>query len=381
MTARRDVSVCAVLLAAGASLRMGENKLLIRFGGKTPIKMCLAAFDGCKTRFDRIVIAVSDDTRQVAEDCAAGRTDVIIVQGGAERGDSVYNALCALAGADVIAIHDAARCLVTPEIIDKSVSSALEHGSGIAGMYCRDTLRMDGALLPRERVFVTQTPQTFDYALIRSAYETARQEGYSATDDCALYEHAGHMPAFVSGGLINQKLTGREDIPFFAAAGGHTMDIRVGYGEDTHRLAENRRLVIGGVEIPYRLGLLGHSDADVLVHSVMDALLGAAALGDIGRHFPPGDPAYKGISSLLLLARVRSLLEAAGFALGNIDATVVAQEPKLMEYIPAMQKNIAETMGMEAARVSVKATTPEHTGPEGALECITARCVCALIVE
>ena len=177
------------------------------------------------------------------------------------------------------------------------------------------------------------------------------------------------------GGVINQKLTTEEDIELFQKL---TARERIGYGEDTHRLTEGRRLVIGGVEIPYRLGLMGHSDADVLIHAVIDALLGAAAMGDIGRLFPDSSPEYKDIDSLILLKRAWQMVRGAGYEVCSVDATVIAQEPKLAPYIDNMRSNIADAMGCDVGIVSAKATTPEHTGPEGNLECITARSVCMI---
>ena len=154
--------------------------------------------------------------------------------------------------------------------------------------------------------------------------------------------------------------------------------MRIGMGYDVHRLVENRKLIIGGVEIPYEKGLLGHSDADVLLHAVMDALLGAAALGDIGKHFPDTDPAYKGISSLKLLEHVGDLLEKEGYTVGNIDATIIAQKPKMAPHIPAMRANVARVLGIEENQINIKATTEEHLGFTGREEGISAQAVCLL---
>ena len=154
--------------------------------------------------------------------------------------------------------------------------------------------------------------------------------------------------------------------------------MRVGIGYDVHRLVEGRRLILGGVEIPHSLGLLGHSDADVLLHAIMDALLGAAALGDIGQHFPDTDPAYEGADSLRLLAHVQELLQQEGYAVGNIDATIIAQKPKLMPHIQKMRENIAEAMRLTLGQVSVKATTEERLGFTGREEGISAQAVCTL---
>ena len=155
--------------------------------------------------------------------------------------------------------------------------------------------------------------------------------------------------------------------------------MRIGHGYDVHRFKKGRKLILGGVEIPYEMGLDGHSDADVLLHAVMDALLGAAALGDIGKHFPDTDPQYKGISSLKLLAHVGNLLKEHGYQVGNIDSTVAAQRPKLAPYIPQMRQNIADTLGISLDQVSVKATTTEHLGFEGRMEGISAQAIALLV--
>lgn len=155
--------------------------------------------------------------------------------------------------------------------------------------------------------------------------------------------------------------------------------MRIGHGYDVHRLTAGRKLVMGGVEIPYAMGLDGHSDADVLLHAIMDALLGAAAMGDIGRHFPDSDPQYRGISSLLLVQHVMQLLEEAGYRVGNVDATIVAQKPKMAAYLPEMVCKIASALHVEPGRINVKATTEEHLGFTGREEGIAAHAVCLLL--
>ena len=156
------------------------------------------------------------------------------------------------------------------------------------------------------------------------------------------------------------------------------MNFKIGHGYDLHRLVEGRALILGGVDIPYEKGLLGHSDADVLVHALMDALLGAVALGDIGKHFPDSDPKYKGISSILLLSEVKKIIEKEGFSLSNADVTVIAQKPKLLPYIYEMRKNIADTLECDISRISIKATTEEGLGATGTGEAIAAHAVCLL---
>ncbi|MCE5236135.1 MAG: 2-C-methyl-D-erythritol 2,4-cyclodiphosphate synthase [Clostridiaceae bacterium] len=372
------MNVACVLLAAGSSERMGENKLLFSFGGQTPLALCAEAFFSAERELYKMAVAVGPATRAQGESLRARYGErVVIVEGGATRAQSVYNALKELQGAQIVSIHDAARCLVSPMVIANSIKSAAACGSGVAGIPARDTVRLAGAgVIDRSRVTLAQTPQSFRYDRIMEAYERAVTEGFEATDDLALYERMGYTGVFTEGSILNQKLTYPSDMPMFEAALGAL--IRVGYGEDTHRLMENRALVLGGVEIPCKLGLMGHSDADALTHAVIDALLGAAALGDIGRHFPDTDESYKGISSLILLEHTAALLSRAGYRVANIDATVVAQEPRLAPYIGEMRTRIARALGVDTSLVSVKATTPEHLGPEGRLEGITARCICSI---
>lgn len=368
--------VQGVLLAAGASRRMGRDKLTLSLAGLTPLERSLNAL--CAAGIQRVVITVSESTRALAAKLSArSPVPICVVEGGATRQQSVLIALRKMPNARIAAIHDAARCLVSPGLIRLSVAAAREKGSGVVAVPVRDTLRRepDFAILPREGVWATQTPQTFHYDSILSAYEEAERDGFSATDDCAVYQYIGHTPHFIPGELMNQKLTYEEDLCLFEAM---CSTPRMGYGEDTHRLAQGRRLVLGGVEIPFHMGLFGHSDADALTHAIIDALLGAACLGDIGRMFPDTDPAYEGICSLRLLERAAGAVREKGYRITNIDATVVAQQPKLHPYLGKMQESLAASMEIAPDRVSVKATTPEELGPEGRTEGITVRCVALL---
>ena len=365
------MKIAAVILCAGSSRRMGRDKLIIELGGKTVLRRSVEAFIGAGIR--DIVLAFSEVTRPEAE-IIANEYGLRIVEGGATRGESVYNALKVL-DCDIVAIHDGARCLVTSEIILDSVASAAKFGSGVAAVPARDTMWKEGEILDRTDVMAAQTPQTFAFDKIFAAYKKAAEEGYEATDDCALYKRMWGEAHFSAGSIVNQKLTLESDMELFSAL---CAECRTGYGEDTHRLQEGRRLILGGVDVPFRLGLLGHSDADVLTHAVIDAMLGAAAMGDIGRLFPDSSAEYKDICSLILLERAWNKVRAAGYSVENMDATIIAQQPKLAPHIDAMRENIARVLGCAVDRISVKATTPEHTGPEGNLECISARCVCVL---
>lgn len=366
-----------ILLCAGSSARMGKDKLTLPLAGLTPIERSLNALYAAK--LDRIVAAVSEQTEDAARGAAKGcPIPVTILRGGASRQKSALLALRQAKGADVVVIHDAARCLVTPSLIRKSALAALQYGSGVAALPVRDTLRHRerGTTVDREGLIMMQTPQAFAFEQILHASEAAAREGYLATDDCMIYEHAGFKPHLITGDLMNQKLTYPEDVSFFEKA---LQRPRIGYGEDTHRLVEGRTLVLGGVKVPFSLGLLGHSDADALTHAIIDAMLGAAGLGDIGAHFPDSSEKYLDISSLVLLERARAKLEDAGYAVENIDATVIAQQPKLAPHIGAMREALARTLNLPVERINVKATTPEGVGPEGRLECITARCVASIL--
>ena len=369
------MKMAAVLLAAGSSSRMGMDKLTLKIGGESVLSRSFMALRAAG--ISDIVIVVSETTQKEAERLQ-GEYGARLAKGGATRGESVLNGLRAVGQADVVAIHDGARCLVSPQIIRASVDSAAAWGSGVAAVDVRDTIKnREGEDPDRSRLLAMQTPQSFDYQKILAAYEYAFAQGLEATDDCALYERMWGTPQFIPGSLLNQKLTCPEDLDFFRAV-LEKKRMRTGYGEDTHCLVSGRKLILGGVELAYEKGLEGHSDADVLTHAVIDALLGAAALGDIGRLFPDSDMAFKDICSLLLLRCAGKLVREKGYDIANVDVTVVAQEPKLAPHMEKMQSNLATALGLLPNQVSVKATTPEHTGPEGNLECITARSVCLL---
>lgn len=376
----KDTSV--ILLAAGASSRMGQPKLALPFGGRTALEHALLAFLQVEdSPVLEIILAVSPQTQDLAAGLAnqyGALLPIRVCMGGATRGDSVFQAL-QLARGDVVCIHDGARCLVSWSVIQASIQAARAQGSGVAAIPCRDTLwQADGAAtLPREGFCAAQTPQSFSRARLVAAYEDAQKAGVAATDDAAIYSRLYGPVTFSAGDLANQKLTVPEDIPLFATLLSPPAP-RLGYGEDTHRLVAGRPLVLGGVTIPFHLGLLGHSDADALAHAAMDAMLGACALGDIGKLFPDTDPQYAGICSLTLLTQVLRHTLAQGYALSNLDATIVAQQPKLAPHIPAMRAKLAAAMACGQERISIKATTPEGCGPEGALESITVRCVCSM---
>ena len=385
--------ISAIILAAGSGTRMEteEDKLFLRICGKTPLELCLSAFEGS---VDELIVCCNEENYSR---CAALQTEkhpaLKLTLGGAQRQDSVACGLrMAAEEADVILIHDGARCFITQDIIQRCIQSARETGSGVAAMPVKDTVKQmqDGAVktLERSSLWAAQTPQAFRAEIIRSAHQRAKEQGYLGTDDASLVERMGETVAFVEGSYENIKLTTVEDLEFGEAIMRRRMaqygmtDIptfsRVGSGYDVHRLVEGRKLILGGVEIPHEKGLLGHSDADVLTHAVMDALLGAAGLGDIGQHFPDTNPMYRGIDSLKLLEQVMEKIKQENFRVLNIDACIIAQRPKLMTFLPEMRKNIAAKTGIEEYAVNIKATTTEGLGFAGRQEGIAANAVAYL---
>ena len=248
-------------------------------------------------------------------------------------------------------------------------AAAAEYRAAVCAVRPKDTIRTGQGTLNRDELYAVQTPQGFDTAALKAAYEAAYAQGFYGTDDAGIAEGAGLEIRIVPGSYDNIKITTREDLP---------METRVGTGYDVHRLEEGRKLILGCGCIPFERGLLGNSDADVLVHAIMDALLGAAALGDIGKLFPDTDDRYKGIYSIELLKAVGEAVSEAGCTIGNIDATLVAEKPKIAPYIEAMRENIAGALDIDTDRVSVKATTTEKLGFAGRQEGMEAQAVCIL---
>ena len=277
-----------------------------------------------------------------------------------------------------MAVHDAARPFVSQAVITAALEAAAACGAAAPAVPVKDTVkravRGDGKTVPehcmvtdtpdRSTLYAVQTPQCFDRAAYLAALdELDAEKARLVTDDCSLFELTGRPVQLTQGDYANLKITTREDLPRAEQKEGN--DMRIGHGYDVHRLVEDRKLILGGVEVPFEKGLLGHSDADVLAHAVMDAVLGAAALGDIGKHFPDTDPAYAGADSLQLAQHVARIMREHGWKIVNIDSTLLCQKPKLAPYIPAMRENLAAAFGMPVDAVSVKATTEEHLGFTG----------------
>ena len=411
-----------IIPAAGQGHRMGPGgrpKQYLPLLGKPIVRWTLEACAAARSVAQLILVVAPGDVDACTQWLLTVPWDkpVQVVAGGAERQESVARGLAAVA-ADVslVAVHDGVRPLLEPALLDAVLAAAARHGAATAAVPVKDTVKQvrDGwveATPDRASLRLVQTPQAFHRALLVEAHRQAQAAGWQATDDAALVERLGHGVAVVEGAYDNLKITTAEDLLLAetllsarlrgalpsrptdvavrpvsggapaAATGGRMPEecpVRVGIGYDVHRFAPGRTLVLGGVEIPYEMGLDGHSDADVLLHAIMDALLGAAGLGDIGRHFPDTDPAYKGASSLELLRRVVQRLREAGWRVGNVDATVVLERPRLGPYVPAMRERIAAVLEVSPERVNIKATTNEGMGFVGAGEGVVAYATAAI---
>ena len=370
-----------IIAAAGTGKRMGSSipKQYLKIGGEPILLKSIRAFCDNK-EIDWIVVVTNGDYIQACleiKDRYGLDKIQAVIEGGEERQDSVYRAIVEIdrlcPEIEYVLVHDGARPFVRQETINAVLEAAEEKGAAVACVPVKDSIRQEkdgeSANLPRQRLYAVQTPQGFQKEILRKAYEQAFADGYYGTDDATLAERIGQSVALVRGTYDNIKITTREDMP---------MESRVGTGFDVHQLKEGLPLVLGGVKIPFEKGLLGHSDADVLVHALMDALLGAAALGDIGRHFPDTDPQYRGISSMELLRRVKGMLDEDGWRVGNVDITLMAQRPKIKSLIGDMTDNLSKTLDLETCRINIKGTTTERLGFVGREEGIAAQAVCLL---
>ena len=369
----KDKKVYAVVLAAGKGTRIGFDKMLYRLDKFTVAEHSVSAFEE-NGYVDKIIITAGDNYDEICS-IAAGFSKVEgVVKGGATRAASVMNALEKVEKGRLVAIHDGARPFVSQRIINSAIEAAYLHSAAIPCVKVKDTIKQaeNGFIektVPRDSLYNVQTPQVFDADLYKELAEKYYDD--TITDDAQIFERAGVKVRIVPGEYENYKITTKDDIKR-----GNKM--RIGHGYDVHRLVEGRKLIMGGVDIPYEKGLDGHSDADVVLHAVMDSLLGALALGDIGKHFPDTDPRYKGIDSMKLAENVAGLVKEKGAEVENIDVTILCQRPKLAPHIPKMRENIANVMGCDVDRVSVKATTEEGLGFTGEGKGIACHCVCLL---
>jgi len=388
--------ITAIIVAGGTGERLGRpgGKQLARVAGLPVLAHTIRAFEDA-TRVDAVVVVVHPerlDQYRAEAVLASGATKVLaVVPGGTSRAASVRAGLAAVpAESTIILVHDGARPLAEPSLIDAAVATLAGDDSldgVIVGHPSYDTLKIvEGerhvrGTADRTTTWAAQTPQVFRAQTLRAAYERASADGWDGTDDASFVERAGGRLAMYEGSRDNIKVTVPEDLPLVdrllrMRRGEHSVDgIRVGLGHDVHAFTDDRPLVLGGVRIPHERGLAGHSDADVLVHAVMDAILGAMREGDIGKLFPDTDPAYAGISSLELLRSVARLMRDRGYELVDADTVLVLEEPKIAPHREAMRSAMADALGVDVDRVGVKATTTEKLGFTGRGEGVAAEAV------
>lgn len=369
----------AVVVAAGKGLRAGQPvpKQFARWRGKPVVRHSVEALIDAGAM--RVVVAIPEGAEEIAREVLAGLDQVELVTGGATRQASVRRALEVLepGAQDPVLIHDAARPALTRPVIARLLTALGEHPGAIPVLPVVDSLAVDdrgtmGGSAERETLRRVQTPQAFRFDDILAAHRAWPGET-TAGDDAQVLRTAGGTVALVEGDEALRKLTFAEDfVP-------HPAPIRTGMGFDVHRLAPGEELWLGGVLVPHDKGLAGHSDADVALHALVDALLGAIGQGDIGTHFPPSDPQWKGAPSARFVEHAVSLVDAVGYAIANVDLTIICEAPKIGPHRDAMRARIAQLLAIETGAVSVKATTTEGLGLTGRGEGIAAQAVATLV--
>jgi 2-C-methyl-D-erythritol 4-phosphate cytidylyltransferase/2-C-methyl-D-erythritol 2,4-cyclodiphosphate synthase len=384
----------ALLAAAGQGERLGLGcpKAFAPLGGRPLLTYSLDTLRRSPL-LDEIVIllppAEAEAGRRLLSQSPSRKTEKLVL-GGAHRQDSVAAGLREVApDCDLVLVHDAARPFLTEELIAAALEAAAREGACAVGLPASDTIKLsdpEGTVsrtLDRSLLWTIQTPQAFRLRLLLEAHQQAERDGFRTTDDASLVERLGHRVRLVPGSPGNIKITTPYDLwvaermlagSSLPAGGG----LRFGFGYDVHRLVEGRPLLLGGVRFDFPRGLAGHSDADVLCHAIADALLGAAAAGDIGHLFPDSDPQYAGISSLVLLERVAGEVRARGYEIANIDSVVAAQAPRIAGRVEEIASVLGQALQVDPSRLSVKATTTDGLGFIGASEGIASYAVCSL---
>ncbi|MDD3350292.1 MAG: 2-C-methyl-D-erythritol 4-phosphate cytidylyltransferase [Eubacteriales bacterium] len=364
----QDKKIIVIIAAAGSGKRMGRgiSKQYLEIDGEMILERSLKAFVG-HPYIDGICLAVKKEDLEFCKDrwfSAAGFEKIFaVIPGGEERQDTVACGIDEVSQRnvpDILLIHDGARPFVTSDEISRLIEATYVYQAAALAVPVKDTIKRAQddyfeKTIERKTLFAVQTPQGFSFELLKKAYQKAREDGFYGTDDAQLVEHFGERVRLVMGEYSNKKITTKEDLI-------KKTEWRSGSGFDVHAFAEGRRVVLGGVAIPFERGLLGHSDADVLTHAVMDALLGACGLEDIGFHFSDKDPKYKDANSLELLSQVRQLVVAAGFQIANVDVTLIGERPKIAPYKEEMRKNLALHLAISKERINIKGTTTERLG-------------------
>ena len=372
----------ALILAGGSGTRLGADvpKQYLDLGGRAVLRRSIEAFRN-HPAVSAVRVVIGSGDRALYDRAVEGLDLPPPAEGGATRQESGLRGLESLAefAPDLVLIHDAARPFVDAATIDRVIAALDSHPAALPGVPVADTLKkaegaplLVGETVDRSGLWRAQTPQGFRYADILAAHRAAA--GGTLTDDAAVAQHAGLAVAMVLGSEDNYKITTREDLERAARhLGGHMGEFRTGSGFDVHAFAAGTHVTLCGVDVPHDHGLEGHSDADVAMHALTDAILGAIAEGDIGSHFPPSEAKWKGAPSRVFLEHAAKLVAARGGAISNVDVTIICEVPKVGPHRDAMRASLAGILGIDVGRVAVKATTTEQLGFTGRREGIAAQ--------
>jgi 2-C-methyl-D-erythritol 4-phosphate cytidylyltransferase/2-C-methyl-D-erythritol 2,4-cyclodiphosphate synthase len=372
----------AVIVAAGAGSRAGpgEAKQWRALAGRPVARWSAEALLGAGAQ--EVVVVIAEDQEALARDALAGLERLRFTHGGALRSQSVRRGLAALSAPDdgVVLVHDAARPLLRAEHVSRLLAALESAPAAILALPLADTLKRDAgdariaATIPRGGLWRAQTPQAFRLGALKAAY-AAWPADQEPTDEAMVVEAAGGTVALVPGDPALAKLTFPEDFAMAERIAGAARTLRIGQGLDAHRFGPGEAVMLCGVAIPHDHGLVGHSDADAGLHAITDALLGAIGEGDIGDHFPPTDPQWRGAASDVFLLHAAALVAGRGGRILNVDVTLVCERPRIKPHRAAMRERLAELLGLDLAAVSVKATTMEGMGFTGREEGLLAQAV------
>jgi 2-C-methyl-D-erythritol 4-phosphate cytidylyltransferase/2-C-methyl-D-erythritol 2,4-cyclodiphosphate synthase len=379
------MSVGVIIVAGGRGARLGASvpKQLIDLGGRSMLRRSVEAFDAHPDVAELVVVLPAELVDAGPTLLGVTSRPCVFTAGGDRRQDSVQRGVSALPpDVDLVLIHDAARPFVDGPLIDRVIAGARATGAAVPAVQARDTVKhvtgdrqVVSATIPRAEVWLAQTPQGFQRAVLRDAMAAAGAAA-EATDEAWLVEQAGRPVQVVPGDERNRKVTTPEDLATARLA--FEAVPRVGTGYDLHRLVAGRRLVLAGVVLSDEIGPESHSDGDVVCHALVDALLGAAAAGDIGRHFPNTDPQWKDAAGLDLLARAMTVVRRRGYVVGNVDVTVVLERPKVGPSVDEIRGRLAEVLGVAVTDVNVKGKTNEQVDAVGRGDAIAAHAVAML---